>query len=86
MKTVLTSLVLLSAHVDGQQNLYPKLLGKQMVGIPRSSTDSAVTVEGWALDINLYVVTDFKNADPKFGISLGISPPPENDFITYQIY
>ena len=46
----------------------------------------AVTGDGWTMDGNFYVVTEYQNANPKFGVSTGISPPADETWTVGNRY
>lgn len=41
---------------------------------------------GWGLDGNFYIVTDYENANPKFGVALGMRPPVDVEWKENAIY
>ncbi len=62
---------------------YPKVNMHEFVGVPYTENSNA----GWALNGNLYVVTEYQDTpNLKLGISLGIATPQSNKFINGQIY
>ena len=62
---------------------YPTSYMTEWTGVVANSVNAT---RGWSMDGNFYVVQDSQDADMKFGIAMGASPPTAYSWVVGSIY
>lgn len=72
--------------VIAQQTFYPKMKVNEWTAIEAQENKTSNVDAGWAMYGNFYVVTDYKDANLKLGVSLGVAPPADNVWVDQSVY
>lgn len=70
--------IIITLQVFSQQTFYPKMKVREWTAFEPSENQTYSLDEGWAMYGNFYVVTDYKDANLKLGVSLGVTPPEDH--------
>jgi len=62
---------------------YPTSYMTEWTGVPVNSINST---KGWSSDGNFYVVQDYSDANMKFGVAIGASPPTSYNWVNGTVY